>query len=177
MALLHLPADAMTIGAFVGSARPPMGPDIRENIARAIHENYRATRARSHLTDDPALVSWDKLSDYLKESNLQQADDISNKLRTVGCTAVSVTGGKVAKMKFTDDEIEVMAEMEHARWNVERLLGGWKRGEKRDVVKKVSPYLVSWEELPEDVKELDRQTVRKIPQFLAKVGLEVMRLG
>lgn len=68
-----------------------------------------------------------------------------------------------------------MAEIEHARWNVERLLDGWKWGEKRDIVKKTSPYLVGWSELSNDVKEWDRQTVRKIPEFLAKVGLEVRR--
>ena len=68
-----------------------------------------------------------------------------------------------------------MAKMEHARWNVERLLNGWKWGEKRDVTKKVSPYLVPWSELSIDMKEWDRQTVRKIPEFLAKVGLEVHR--
>ena len=68
-----------------------------------------------------------------------------------------------------------MAEMKYARWNVERLLDGWKWGEKRDATKKVSPYLVPWSELSIDMKEWDRQTVRKIPEFLAKVGLEVHR--
>jgi len=78
-------------------------------------------------------------------------------------------------MTFTRDEIEVMAEKEHARWNVERLRDGWRWGETKDVTNKVSPYIVSWAELPEDVKEWDRETVRKIPEFLAKVGLEVRR--
>jgi hypothetical protein len=78
-------------------------------------------------------------------------------------------------MTFTEKEIEVMAEMEHARWNVERLLAGWKLAEKRDISKKLSPYLVSWRELPEDAKKWDRETVRKIPEFLAKVSLEIRR--
>ena len=47
----------------------------------------------------------------------------------------------------------------------------------KDVEKKVSPYLVGWDELPENVKEWDWQTVRAIPQFLAEVGLEVRRLS
>lgn len=174
-ALLHLPMDAMMIGAFVGGARPPLEPGVRKIIAQAIHENYRTTKARSSRTGDPAMVSWDKLPDNLKESNLQQADDIFDKLHKISCTVVRAVGRKVAKMTFTKDEIEVMAEMEHARWNVERLLDGWKWGEKRDVINKVSPYLVPWAELPEDVKERDRETVRKIPEFLAKVGLEIRR--
>jgi len=78
-------------------------------------------------------------------------------------------------MTFTKGEVEIMAEMEHARWNVERLLDGWRWGEKRNVTKKISPYLVPWLELSDDVREWDRQTVRKIPEFLAKIGLEVRR--
>ena len=173
--LLCLPVDAMTIGAFVGSTGSPLKAGVRKTIAQAIHENYHATKARSSHTDDPAMAPWDKLPGSLKESNLQQADDISNKLHQIGCTVHKVTNRPVSLMTFTRDEIEVMAEKEHARWNVERLRDGWKWGETKDVINKVSPYIVSWAELPEDVKEWDRETVRKIPEFLAKVGLEVRR--
>ena len=173
--LLYLPMDAMTIEAFTGGTRPQLEPDVRETIARTSHENYRTTKARSSRTSDPALAEWDKLPEYLKESNLQQADDIFNKLRRIGCTVVRAVGRDVALMTFTNDEIETMAEMEHARWNVERLLDGWKLGGERDVGNKVSPHLVPWGELPEDVKEWDRQAVRNIPELLAKVGLEIRR--
>ena len=77
--------------------------------------------------------------------------------------------------EFTDREVEILAEMEHGRWTVERLLDGWCLGEKKDVIRKISPYLKPWAELPEDVKEFDRRTVRGIPDFLAEVGLEVRR--
>jgi ppGpp synthetase/RelA/SpoT-type nucleotidyltranferase len=173
--LLRLPADAMTVAAFLGGAAPAMEPDIRKIIGQAIHENYRAAKIKGSRIDDPAMASWEKLPDMLKESNLQQADDIFNKLRRIGCTAAKAEGRKVAKITFTRDEIEVMAEMEHARWNVERLLDGWKWGMNKDVGKKTSPYLVGWADLPEDVKEWDRVTVCNIPEFLAKVGLEIQR--
>jgi len=173
--LLRVPADAMTVAAFLGGAAPAMERDIRKIVAQAIHKNYRAAKTKDSRIDDPAMVSWEKLPGVLKESNLQQADDIFNKLRRIGCTAVKAEGREVAKMTFTRDEIEVMAEMEHARWNVERLLDDWKWSEERDIVKKTSPYLVGWADLPEDVKEWDRETVRKIPEFVAKVGLEIQR--
>jgi hypothetical protein len=35
---------------------------------------------------------------------------------------------------------------------------------------------VSWTALPEKIKEWDRETVRKIPAFLAKIKLEIRRL-
>ena len=121
------------------------------------------------------MAEWDKLLENLRESNRQQADHIEEKLRTIGCTIHKVKDRKVKLIKFTDREIEIMAEKEHARWNVERLLDGWKWGNERDVLQKISPYLVAWTELPNKIKEYDRNSVRKIPKFLAKVGLEIRR--
>jgi hypothetical protein len=92
---------------------------------------------------------------------------------TSGCIAHKVTSRDAVLMTFTEDESEVMAEMEHGRWNVERFPDGWTWGEKRDVTQKTSPYLVPWSELPNEVKEWDRETVRKIPEFLTKVGVEI----
>ena len=121
------------------------------------------------------LAGWDDLLDYLRDSNRQAADHIADKLRRIGCTIQNVEGRDASRLEFTRDEIEVMAEMEHGRWNAERLFDGWKWGEKKDVANKISPYLVPWRALPDDVREWDRDTVRKIPEFLAKVGLEVHR--
>jgi len=68
-----------------------------------------------------------------------------------------------------------MAELEHARWNVERLLDGWKWGPIKDVTKKISPYILPWSALPEEMKEVDRDVVRDIPHLLAEVGMEIVR--
>lgn len=154
---------------------PELVPDLRETIAQAIHEAYRRAQRGKVNNRDLSIAKWDKLPDYLKESNRRQADHIFEKLRQIGCTLHKVADRDIALMKFTEDEVEIMSKMEHARWNDERLLDGWRWGKKRDVAKKISPYLVPWSELSDDVKELDRQTVRKIPEFLAQVGLEVRR--
>jgi hypothetical protein len=154
---------------------PELAPDLRETIAQAIHETYRRAWRGKVANRDLSMARWDKLPDYLKESNRQQADHIFDKLRQVGCTAHKVTNRDIVPMTFNEDEIEVMAEMEHARWKVERLRDGWRQGKKRDVRKKTSPYLVPWTELPGDMREWDRQTVRQIPEYLAEVGLEVRR--
>jgi hypothetical protein len=154
---------------------PELAPDLRETIAQAIHEAYRrAWRSKMH-NRDLSIAKWDKLPDYLKESNRQQADHIFDKLHRLGCTVHQVTQRDIVLIEFTEDEIEIMAEMEHARWNEERLGDGWRWGKKRNTAKKTSPYLVDWSELPEDAKERDRQAVRNIPEFLARVGLEVRR--
>lgn len=173
--LVHLPSDAMTVRAFIGSGDPKLEESIREALAKEIHEVYCLTKQKNLRAIDPAMTDWEKLPGNLKESNAQQADHIFEKLRHIGCKVQKVTGRKIRVISFNKDEVELLAEMEHGRWNVERLFDGWTWGEKRDVAKKKSPYLVSWLELPEEVRELDRETVRKIPELLAKVGLEIQR--
>lgn len=173
--LIYLPADRMTIAAFIGGGDAILEPETREAIAMAIHKNYRAGKMRVSSNEDPSSVPWEQLPEHLKESNRRQADDIHNKLSSINCRMAKAVGRKAVRMTFTEDEIEFMAEMEHGRWNVERLLDRWQRGKPRDVEKKISPNIVAWSELTDEVKEWDRDAVRKIPEFLAKVGLEVRR--
>ena len=80
------------------------------------------------------------------------------------------------RFEFTKDEIETLAEMEHGRWCAERYSDGWKWGDQKDVDKKISPYLVSWDVLSDDIREYDRQAVRKIPELLASENLRIQRL-
>jgi len=84
-------------------------------------------------------------------------------------------GREPEPFEFTAEEVERLAKMEHGRWNSERLLEDWHYGEKRDVANKISPYLVSWQELPDKVQEWDRDAVKEIPALLAQVGLQIQR--
>ncbi|MEA3364307.1 MAG: RyR domain-containing protein [Candidatus Hydrogenedentes bacterium] len=84
--------------------------------------------------------------------------------------------GPTERIKGQENEVELLARMEHSRWNAERFLAGWIPGPKC-VSKKTSPYLVPWEELPEKTKHYDRGTVRDIPQLLELVGEKVFRRG
>jgi hypothetical protein len=171
--LAILPADPMTLWSFVrdkGATGLPAGQ--REQVARAIHEQYRQDKKAYALEQDPAMQDWDALSENLKDANRQQADDVAAKLAAIGKKAVPVSGRAVQRIELTDQEVDLLAEMEHARWVVERLLDGWTSGP-RDHAKKQSPYLVAWEELDEGVKDWDRNPMRKIPEFLAGIGLEI----
>ena len=165
--------DSLTAWAFVQSGVKKLDPAKREQLGQIIHKNYLAVASKKP-SPDPSLQTWTDLKDYLKESNRQQADHIVEKLNRINCSIHSVTDREIALMKFTADEIETMAQMEHARWNIERFLDGWKKGSK-DVQNKVSPYLVPWSELPEEIKKYDRDAVEKIPEVLAEMSLEVRR--
>jgi len=174
--LLPIPADPMTVRGFIGSGAPKMDRETREILGKAVHAEYQDNQKEELTVRNPSMKDWPELSESLRESNRQQADDICVKLGRINCELVRVENRDVSLMTFTKDEIEMLAEMEHARWNVERLLDGWRLGEKKDIDKKISPSLVSWKALPEKVREWDRKAVRAIPALLAGINLEIRRI-
>jgi hypothetical protein len=171
---LRLPPDAASLAAFVRPPPPRQPAPLREELGRSIHESYRRERLRDGHQVDPAFSTWTELPEELRSSNLQQADDIVHKLLEIGCVVVPADSpGKEAVL--SPEEVEVLAEMEHGRWTVERLRGGWAWGERRDLVHHTSPYLVEWSLLPEDIKQRDRESVAAIPGILSGAGLSIRR--
>ena len=151
---------------------------VIETIARVIHEGYIEIQSESDksIPVNISTVSWDKLPENLKESNRQVADNIIHKLKAINCDVMPLIDLYSDSFIFSNEEIELMAKMEHKRWMSERLTAGWTYapGEK-DIDKKTSPYLVKWADLPEEIKKIDRDIVKRIPKFLSKVDLQVYR--
>ncbi|MBU1493274.1 MAG: hypothetical protein KJ956_04835, partial [Actinobacteria bacterium] len=170
-----LPADPHTVRAFVSSPSPSLGSADREALARELHRAYREEIAATQA-DDPARLPWETLADDLKQSNLDQVDDIVAKLGEIGCRVVPSIEG-AAGFAFTDEEVDRLGEMEHGRWAAERLRAGWRWGPARDPAARRSPYLVAWAQVPDEIREYDRQFVRRIPALLASVGLGIVRAG
>jgi hypothetical protein len=147
--------------------------------AMAVHEDYRAKRRQGeHDTRDPSLNEWDQLDEDLKDSCRQQADHIEIKLRALG---LSITADKKAGpsvTNFSQEEVEILARMEHDRWNADRFLAGWSYAPgKKSVDNKTSPWLIGWDELPENIREYDREAVRNIPHLAELSGRRVVKKG
>ena len=117
---------------------------------------------------------WEQLDEDLKHSNRDQIAYMTRILRGGGYEVLPVAG-PVVLPRFNPDEIEQMAQMEHGRWNLERLRAGWQYDARRDPAHKRSPYLVTWDQLDDAAKEWDRDVVRRFPHLLAEVGLQVVR--
>lgn len=151
-------------------------------LARATHERYVAQRIERGATpgSDPALLPWPQLDAGLKSSNRQQADHMDVKLRAVGCLRLAEDESPPAGSRpfegFTKDEVELLARMEHARWCADRYLGGWRYGEKADKPAKISPYLVPYDQLSEEIKQYDRDPVNDIPNLVRLAGQRIVRV-
>jgi hypothetical protein len=118
---------------------------------------------------------WEILDKTFQKANLEQAHYSVEILEAAGFEVRRVDGPPAILSDFTGDEVERMAELEHGRWNIERLRDGWRFRRTRDDARKLHDCLVAWEELPDDMRRYDRDAVRAFPEILAKAGLEVRR--
>lgn len=150
--------------------------DTMERLAKTIHEQYRIEQKDNKKPDDPAMQPWENLRNDLKESNRKQAEEIPEKLQKIGFDFMPSLQKSGTPLKFSDEQVELLAEMEHKRWVIEREKEGWIYGIERDLEKKISPYLVPWYILDKDAKNWDRNAVRQIPELLEKAGFEVYPL-
>ena len=167
------PCPMTPFGTIAAACRAENWADNELDVmARALHEDYvsKLGEAEKDYPANPSAAPWELLSEQLRESNRQAADHIPVKLRALGCHTARVGSGDPGELvsKFTTAEVEVLAKMEHRRWMAERFLAGWVPGPK-DIDRRISPYLVEWEELPtqpNDIPEYDRNAVRILPGVL-----------
>jgi len=152
---------------------------IYETLGRAIHDDYVRSRRREQGSrpDDPALLPWNDLPPALKDSNRAQAAHIGVKLRAIGCELVPIDAFEDSDFAFTQAEVERLAQMEHERWVDERQSAGWRLGARRDPRERTTPYLVPWDELTEEIKDRDRETVHRIPELATLAGFRVERFA
>lgn len=146
---------------------------------QAIHYIYNFYKENKKLPE--ALPSkeileklWNNIPVAHQWSNLYSAYSIGPKLRSVGLPENGF-------VRFTEDQINLLAKVEHNRWNMEKLLLGFRTPteeeektiksckEKRDEYKDkyfVHPDICPYNELPESSKEFDRNLTAGIPLIL-----------
>jgi len=178
--LLLLPDDPQTAKAFVLGT--PRAREINEEDQREISEcdhKVHATERKAKRKEEPRNYDWDHLPPDFKNSTLQRTAYRMEQLAAIGMRIVkknAVPHGVPPIRRFNKKQIEVMAEMEHGRWVVERLSEGWKWGKTRDEKEKTNPTLVPWADLPEDEKNKDRKYTREI-LGIKEFGYVVIPMG
>jgi ppGpp synthetase/RelA/SpoT-type nucleotidyltranferase len=179
--LIRLPVDAMTLRAFLVIDNLPGERKEFEKAAKQAHLDY----VKFATPKDPAFLAWEDTrhpKDF-KLSCYHQVAYAENILRTAGLGLRKLKNRKQkpfdieAYLKKKKKSIEELAEMEHGRWNVERLLLGWRYAEAKDVIKKQSPYLIPWNAIPADIQKFDFDIIRTLPGKFMAAGLEIYPLS
>jgi len=173
---VRLPMDSMSLRAFLLVDELPCNREEFAQAARKTHEAY----VKSAIPAETSLLPWENLPEALKVSNYHQVVYAENILKTAGLGIRPTTDADKPLLNMTEvlDKagLERLAEMEHGRWNVERLLLGWRWAEAKDVGRKLSPYLVPWNRLPPEIQEYELNAIRGLPRKFREAGLEVYSL-
>lgn len=143
--------------------------ESEDQVARAINEDYRQQRIREGAKESECL-EWEDLTEGMQESNRQAADHIPIKLRAVGYHDAPIEPGKKRIQRFSSDKIDLLAHIEHLRWCAERWLDDWEHADETDRARKLSRYLVSWDELSPKDERKDHEQIRAIPRVLEAIG-------
>jgi ppGpp synthetase/RelA/SpoT-type nucleotidyltranferase len=184
--LIELPEDPLTLWAIANQKKNTVltASEI-DKLAPIVHEHYRTNRLKTFTTAETDInrykevIEWEYLDDSIKNSNKLQVAFYEHILRRVGLGIRKSDNPFLINISETlDHESYIrLARLEHARWNAERLFDGWKYGPKKDLAKKINPYLVSWERLDDSIKPYDFEPVNNIPMMLSKIGYEVFSPG
>lgn len=144
---------------------PPLPGSIRERVAERLHNAYMEAK-KVYIPDDVGdLKPWKELSEELKESSRAHADSIPYKLRLISCFLSETLEYREPVSEFTPDEIERLGEVEHDRWNSERLQKQWHQGE-RDPEKRTSPFLKPWQDIERKWQMVDCAMVASYPKIV-----------
>jgi K+ transport systems, NAD-binding component len=168
--------------ADLGAPEVVRDRDIFWQLAEVVHERYlRNELAKGRqLGSTLALRPWAELRDDFRDNNYEQACHLAVKLRRIGAT-VAPRSDRNPPFALTDEEIEVLARLEHERWMANRRKHRWRYGPQRDDTRRIHPDLVPWEDLSEQSRQRDRDAVAAIPaefgEVLAEFGLQIVRLA
>lgn len=149
--------------------------ETHELLAKIIHENYVFEQKNKSNKTGAAMKEWNELTEYMKNENRKQADDLISKMSYVACHIDKLKNWNEKQFEFTPYEICRLARIEHERWCQAKLKDGWKPGKPGNDELKIHDNLYPWNELDPQTKLKDINTVKRIPLFLSRVDLEVCR--
>jgi len=181
---LPLPYDLQTVRAFLHVETRTLDENTAAELeiaAKGAHDAYLA----SARPTDPSQKKWNDLDPALKNSNFQQVAFWKEILRRHGLDLVPITEEQANDPRrplldmnsvLSADQLDALAQLEHGRWNVERLAYGWRHGKQKDVAARISPYLIPWDMVPEDIQQYDVNAILALPANFRKAHLEIRQV-
>ena len=158
------------------------GPEARlaETIDAIVSAKYESYKNRRRAEGKEVIERYTDQPMDFQRSNYAQAEHIPVKVQALGYQLVFEYDSEVYEKvtSFSDEQIELLARLEHDRWIEERLSMGWTLDRTipdRIPEKKLSPHLVPYDELSEATKGYDRDTARQLIPLVNSVGLTVVR--
>ena len=148
-----------------------------EILAKEVHKFFN--KLSEEIYNDFDHTEFEDLPYDKKFSNIRFARSIPHKLGLVGLKPVPKDDPREKVEEIQEHDVEYLAIFEHDDWTIEQEIHGWKYGEPKNkeekLRKKITPYMVQWDELDDDIKQFDYRPIKNIPKFLEKIGMKIVR--
>ena len=173
----HLqPRQICSFGALSDAASGSLAlADDPDADAKQVHQVYAEASGS-------AAPPWATLPEELRVSNRRVVSHIPAKLASLGFDLepwLTLPEGQrrwpprpAAGERLFRDEADRLAaaRLEHERWMADRRVNGWRYGPKRDNERKIQPYLIPFDDLPEAVQAYDYAVVDWLGRYLEGQG-------
>lgn len=160
-------------------------PEILEKLSQAAHDIFCETRKADGFVYGPEksqekkihplLIPYPDLPEWAKEANRVSVRTVPQKLAAAGYIMIPARSNQPAR-EFPGNDLEKLARLEHQLWMAAKLAAGFKLGKPTPEDPKRNEYLVEWEQLSENVKNIDRDLVKGIPRILARAGYAIEKI-
>lgn len=141
----------MIDGAYTGEELENSAAKIQDYLFNH-QEDTERLKSFDPTLFEPINNSWNELGMILRQSNIDLAESIPTKLRSIRDKDYK---GNPNNIELTDDVIETMAYSEHLRWVTQKLVGGF-----RPLYKKELDEVIINGNLNKDRKEFYKRTKR-----------------
>ena len=123
-------------------------------------------------------MDYDQLPPHIKSDNIEAALRIPEVLSLISLQIKEKKGDEVEidannLHDLVAENIDMLAEVEHDLWTKEKILNGWRLGERNDE-KKRHPCLVPYRRLPDHEKEKDKDAVRNYISIIQEAGFNLV---
>lgn len=159
--------------------------DLLEKLSASAHEIFCEAKKADGFTygpeksqerkTHPLLIPYEDLPEWAKESSRVNVRFIPQKLAAAGYIMIPARSNQPA-LEFPGPDLEKLAQLEHELWMAAKTAAGFAPGKPTPEKPKRNEYLVDWGNLSEDIKEIDRNLVRGIPQILARAGYAIGKI-
>lgn len=143
-----------------------------ERNARAVHEAYRqnmlqAAPGTAMSTD--SLQPWEQLAETYRAASRRSGDHLPVKLASIGIHMQAdqpLVLADAIRLDEPAERRELLSRLEHRSWRYERLVNGWRYGEKRNNRQRLHPSIVLWEELSDSERQKDTSQLKAALQII-----------
>jgi hypothetical protein len=130
-----------------------------DDRAIELHEHYLSRAPTLGPGSTAAVVSWEDLSENLRDANRASVEHAPILFKAVGLEKQDLAA-------IAPDVMDTLARIEHRRWIADRIDRGWRSGAVRDDDRLIHPNIIPFDALSEADREKDKDAVRVLARIL-----------